>query len=72
MEFEPEEIDVRDGGIWISRKELERKFHELREKGYANYKLFREGCTPCLNESITCHAKADVLWSLIEHIEEYG
>lgn len=72
MEFEPEEIDVRDDGIWISRKELMRKFHELRRKGYENYRLYREGNEPCLQTSTICHAKADVLWDLIEHIEEYG
>ena len=52
MKFDINQIEIRDNGIWISRDELERKFNELREKGYANYKLYREGNLVCLNESV--------------------
>ena len=69
MRFELDQIDIRDNGIWISRAELERKYKDLREKGYANDRLWREGCTPCHLESIVCHAKADILWDLITYID---
>lgn len=69
MKFELDQIEVRDGGIWISREELERKFNDLREKGYANDRLWREGCAPCQFESVRCHAKADILWDLISYID---
>jgi len=69
MKFDISQIEIRDNGIWISRDELERKFNELREKGYANYKLYREGNLVCLNESVKCQAKADVLWDLISLID---
>ncbi len=69
MKFDINQIEVRDNGVWISRDELERKFNELREKGYANYELYREGNSVCLNESVKCHAKADVLWDLISLID---
>lgn len=69
MKFELDRIDVHDNGVWISKKELERKFKELRQKGYDNDKLWREGCAPCQMESVICHAKADVLWDLISLID---
>jgi hypothetical protein len=69
MKFELDQIDVHNNGVWISKKELERKFKELRQKGYDNDKLWREGCAPCQMESVICHAKADVLWDLISLID---
>lgn len=69
MKFELDQIDVHNNGVWISKKELERKFKELRKKGYDNDKLWREGCVPCQMESVICHAKADVLWDLISLID---
>ena len=69
MKFNLDQIEVRDNGVWISRDELEIKFNELREKGYANYELYRKGNHVCLNESVKCHAKADVLWDLISLID---
>ena len=70
MKFQLDQIEVRDGGIWISKKELEQKFMELRDKGYSNYRLYQQGNTVCLNESTRCHAKADILWDLISLIIE--
>ena len=70
MKFNLDQIEVRDNGVWISRDELERKFNELREKGYANYELYRKGNTVCFSESVRCHAKADVLWDLISLIDD--
>lgn len=70
MKFELDQIEVRDNGIWISKKELERKFKDLRKKGYANDRLWREGCAPCQFESIICHAKAEVLLDLISYIDD--
>ena len=65
-----EDYEVKDGGIWLPKRELERLFKYYREKGYANYRLYIEdGVTPCLYESGKEHAKADLLWDLISCIE---
>lgn len=66
MKFELDQIESQNGGIWISKKELERKYKELRQKGYHNNSLYvKSGNNVCLYESIKCHSKADVLWDLI-------
>lgn len=69
--MELENYEIKDGGIWIPKEELEKKFHDLRERGYNANKLWREQGWECGQYiSVSCQSKADLLWDLISLIEE--
>lgn len=66
MSFEMDEFEVNGDKLTISKEVLEKKFHEYRKLGYANYGLYSEsGDTVLLIRSSECHAKADVLNDLL-------
>lgn len=63
------EVEVKDGGIWISKEELEKKFKLYRELGYSNDSIFRtNGIAVLQSRSIEYHAKADVFNDLLQLI----
>jgi hypothetical protein len=63
------ETEVKDGGIWISKSELEKKFKLYRELGYGNDSIFRTTGSAVLQlRSIEYHAKADVFYDLLQLI----
>lgn len=67
MKFD--EVEVKDGRLWISKSELERKFKLYRELGYGNASLFiTTGSAVLQSRSIEYHAKADVFYDLLQLI----
>lgn len=63
------DFEVKDGGVWISKEELERKFNLYRELGYSNDNIFRmTGSAVLQSRSIEYHAKADVFNDLLQLI----
>ena len=63
------DFEVKDGGVWISKEELERKFNLYRELGYSNDNIFRmTGSSVLQSRSIEYHAKADVFYDLLQLI----
>ena len=69
MDFD--EYKIENGGIWLPKEELEKKFHDLRQRGYNAHKLYmEEGWEHGQYVSTACQSKADLLWDLISLIEE--
>lgn len=63
------DFEVKDGGVWISKEELEKKFKLYRELGYSNDNIFRmTGSSVLQSRSIEYHAKADVFNDLLQLI----
>lgn len=67
MKFD--EVEVKDGGLWISKSELEAKFEEYRRLGYLNYNDFSmTGNETLQTRAVEYSAKADVFYDLLQLI----